>query len=484
MKRGDTIMTMRSLSRTAPFRGALVALGILVAGGCDRGLTDINRNPNAADQATAEQLFANAVEASTSRVLGTAVHMSITALWAQHYAQHRYTGVDVYDIGDGTINTQWTNFYVGPLQDFQEVIEKGEAEERANIAAMGTVMQSWTFHVMTDLWGDIGYSAALKGRDPEAGNLPALDPQEKVYDGILAALKASQARFNPQEWAMGKADLIYGGDVAKWKKFTNSLRLRVAMRLSEVDPGRAKTEFTEALAAGVFTSNADNAILGYEAKKPNVHPLFAYQESRDDYTISATMVDRLKAFADPRLPVYATKSDRGEYIGVLNGEMFDPKLDSISRIGTHFTRPNAEMVIMGYAEVLFLQAEAAERGWTAGDAAELYRQAIAASMREYGIEQADIDAYLAQPQVAYAGLPGIGLQKWIALYGNSVEAYAEWRRTGYPALSAGPDALNEGRIPVRLPYPQSEERRNGENLKAAKARQGGAGLNNALWWNK
>lgn len=484
MMRGDTVMTIGSLSRTTPFRGALVALGLLVAGGCDRGLTDLNRNPNAADQATAEQLFANAVEASASRVFGTGLHMDITALWVQHYAEHRYPDEDRYVVADGSISTHWSSFYVGPLQDFQEVIEKGEAEERDNVVAMGTVMQNWTYHMMTDLWGDIGYSEALRGRDPEAGNLPALDPQEKVYDSILAALDASQARFKPNEWAMGKADLIYGGDAAQWKKFTNSLRLRVAMRLSEVAPAKAQSEFTSALAAGVFTSNADNAVLAYTPNKPLVHPIFAYMEGRDDHTISATMVDTLKSFADPRLPVYATLSGRGEYVGARNGELFDPVLDSISRIGTHFTRPDAEMVLMSYAEVLFLQAEAAERGWIPGDAADLYRQAITASMQDLGIDQAEIDAYLAQPRVAYAGLPSIAFQKWIALFGNGVEAYAEWRRTGYPELQPGPDAQNDGLIPVRLPYPTSEERRNGANLKVAKDRQGGASLNDRLWWHK
>jgi hypothetical protein len=467
-----------------PLRGALVALGLMVVGGCDRGLTDINRNPNAADRATAEQLFTNAVEASVSRVFGTGLHMDITSLWVQHFAEHRYPDEDRYVVSDGTIGGHWSSFYVGPLQDFQEVIEKGMAEERANVVAMGKVMQNWTYHVMTDLWGDIGYSEALKGRDPTAGNLPALDTQEEVYDGILAAFADAEASLNPQEWAMGKADLIYGGDAARWKKFANSLRLRVAMRLSEVAPTKARAEFTAALAAGAFTSNADNAILGYTTNKPLVHPIFAYMEGRDDHTISATMVDTLKSFADPRLPHYATLSGRGEYVGAVNGEIFDPVLDSISRIGTHFTRPDAEMVIMSYAEVLFLQAEAAERGWIAGDAAEFYRQAITASMQDLGTAQADIDAYLAQPRVAYAGLPTIAFQKWIALFGNGVEAYAEWRRTGIPELQPGPDADNGGLIPVRLPYPSSEERRNGQNLKAAVDRQGGASLNDRLWWNR
>ncbi len=477
-------MNIRSMSRATALRTIMVAAGVALTSGCDQGLTEINRNPNAPDLATAEQLFANAVEASVSRVFGAGLHMDITALWAQHYAEHLYTEEDVYRFSDATSNTHWSSFYAGPQQDLQEVIEKGKAEARPNVAAMGTVMQSWNYHVMTDLWGDIGYSEALKGRDPAGTNTPKLDPQEQVYDSLFAALAGAQASFDPTGQGMGNADLIYRGDIGKWRLFANSLRLRMAMRLSEVDPTKASAQFTDALAAGVFTSSADNAVLKYAKDEPNVHPLFAYQKGRDDHTISATMVDTLKSLGDPRLPVYATLSGRGEYAGMPNGVTYDPPLDSLSRIGTHFTRADAGAVLMSYAEVLFLQAEAAERGWIAEDAAALYGQAITAAMRELGIAQAEIDTYLAQPRVAYQGLESIGLQKWIALYGNGVEAYAEWRRTSYPNLVAGPDALNDGRIPVRLPYPLSEERRNGDNLRAAKERQGGASLNDPLWWNK
>ncbi len=454
--------------------------------GCDEGLTEINRNPNSPDQATADQLFPNAVEAAVSRVFGSGLHMDLTALWVQQYSEFLYTDEDIFRISDGSISGHWGSFYAGPLQDFQEVIEKGEATERPNVSAIGSIMQTWTYHVMTDLWGDIGYSEALQGRGAEATSTPALDSQQQVYDGMLATLASAQATLSAAEpsFAPASADLIYGGDVEAWKRFANSLRLRMAMRLSEVDATTASAEFNAALAAGVFESNADNATLGYYDDEVNVHPLYGYQQSRDDHGISATMVDTLKSLSDPRLAVYAEPTARdGSYQGAPNGSEYDPPLDSISRIGTFFTSADAEAEIMSYAEVLFLQAEAAERGWIAGDAEALYVAAITASMEDLGVGQAAIDAYLAQPEVAYNGLASIGLQKWIALFGNGVEAYAEWRRTGYPNLVAGPDALNGGAIPVRLPYPQSEADRNGVNLQAAIDRQGGASLNDPVWWD-
>ncbi|HET7274492.1 MAG TPA: SusD/RagB family nutrient-binding outer membrane lipoprotein [Longimicrobiaceae bacterium] len=474
------------MKSSATLRVMAVATLLTAVSGCDEGLTEINRNPNSPDQATAEQLFPNGVEASVSRVFGSGLHMDLTALWAQQYSEFLYTDEDIFRISDGSISGNWGSFYAGPLQDFQEVIEKGVETERPNVAAIGTIMQTWTFHVMTDLWGDIGYSEALQGRDPDASSTPALDSQEQVYTGMFAALTGAQATLagGGSSFTPASADLIYGGDVEAWQRFANSLRLRMAMRISDVDAATGNAEFNAALAAGVFESNADNAVLGYHDDEVSVHPLYSYQQSRDDHGISATMVDTLKALSDPRLAVYANPTARnGSYQGAPNGSEFDPPIDSISRIGSYFTRADAEAVLMSYAEVLFLQAEAAERGWITADAASLYTDAITASMEQFGIAQAEIDAYLAQPRVAYNGLPSIGVQKWIALYGNGPEAYAEWRRTGYPNLVAGPDALNDGLIPVRLPYPQSEADRNGENLAEAVARQGGAGLNDPLWWD-
>jgi hypothetical protein len=258
----------------------------------------------------------------------------------------------------------------------------------------------------------------------------------------------------------------------------------MAMRMSEADAATARTEFAAALAAGVFTSNADNAVLFYVDNGTNVHPLNAYYRSAPTHAPSATLVDTLKRNADPRLAIYATPNAAGQYQGQVNGTTTEVPLTTLSSIGTFFTRAAAPSYLMTYAEVLFLQAEAAARGWIPGDAAALYRQAITAHMQQLAVPQAQIDTYLARPGVAYAGLRSIGVQKWIALYGNGPEAYAEWRRTGHPGLTAGADALNDRRIPVRLPYPASELSLNRAELETAMARQGGATMNSPVWWDK
>jgi hypothetical protein len=482
-------MTHRSKLAAAAL--AALALG---AAGCDQGLTDLNRNPNQPETAAAEYLFTNAVEAAVGRATGSGLNLDLTGLWVQHYSESRFSEEDKYIVGESPISGHWTGFYAGPLQDLNEVVAKGQAEGRPNIQAMGMIMRAWTFHVVTDLWGDVGYSQALRLRDdPQSGNFVEYDPQSEIYAGLLTELRSAAGMLTASGARMGAADLLYRGDTEQWRRFANSLRLRMAMRMSDVAPGPAAAEFADALSDGVFTSNADNAVLWYLANGTNEHPIYAYESiPRVDHHISKTLVDSLNSLMDPRLPFYAKPTAAGTYRGDVHGSDADVALNTISRVGEWFARADAPSYVMTYAEVLFLQAEAAARGWITGDAAALYRAAIRAHMTQFNIQgdafsdipATAIDAYLNQPKVAYAGLPSIGLQKWIALYGNGPEAYAEWRRTGYPALAPGPNAANDRLIPRRLRYPVAEQSLNTAALNEATQRQGGAGLNDHVWWDK
>lgn len=473
-------------------RAALVAVLASGAAACDEGLTDLNRNPNQPEVAAAEYLFTNAVEASVGRATGSGLNLDLTGLFVQHFAESRFSEEDRYIVGESPIQGHWTGFYAGPLQDLNEVVAKGKAENRPNVQAMGMIMRAYTFQIVTDLWGDVGYSEAL-GIRQTGSNFVALDPQQQVYAGLQQELRTAAGLLSPTAARMGTADIIYRGDPEKWRRFANSLRLRMAMRQSKVNATASAAEFADALSDGVFTSNADNAVLWYLADGTNGHPIYEYESTpRIDHAIASTMVDSLKSLADPRLPFYAKPTAAGTYVGEIPGSTSDRPLNQISRVGEWFARPDAPGYMMTYAEVLFLQAEAAERGWIPGNPAELYRQAIRAAMEQFNrsgdtftdIPSTAIDAYLAQPKVAYAGLPSIGLQKWIALYGNGPEAWAEWRRLGYPVLRAGPNAANDGLIPRRLRYPVSEQSLNGANLATAVARQGGAELNNRVWWDR
>ena len=484
--------------KTSKFLAATSALVLaLGASACDEGLTEINQNPNEPEQVPADNVFANGISAGVGRAFGANFNMTLTGLWAQHVAKIQYIDEDRYDLRDQTVNAHWTGFYSGPLRDFQDVVNSGVATTRPNVEAQGLVMRSWLFQIMTDVWGDIPYSEALQGVAATPVITPKYDTQEQVYTGILRDLKRANDIIVAGA-ALSNGDLVYKGNTDAWKRFANSLRLRAAMRLSQVNPALARTEAAAAIAAGVFESNEHNAMLQYTASAPSQSPIYLNQlgwgGQRDDHGISATMVNALKGLNDPRLPVYAqpAPSDK-QYRGAQNGatDKEAAQIVTISRLGTFFLQPDYAAPLMTHAEVLFLQAEAAQRGYVADNAADLYARAIRASMQMYGVSSADTEAYLAQPSVVYnagTGLQMIAQQKWIALFMNGPEAYAEVRRLNSPALTPASGSVIGARLPLRIFYPTNEESYNKANLQAAVARNGGQGIPEGLltpvWWDK
>ncbi len=476
-----------------PARGVLVAGLVLVTTACADGLVEVNDNPNAPTDVGAEFLLPQSIRSAVENSFDSWMMFHHASIWAQQTVQIQYPDEETGQVRPGNMQAFWTTFYSGPLQDIQTVIAKGEAGDRPEIEAVGQIWKSWIFHIMTDLWGDLPYSEALKGA--EGVTTPVYDAQQDVYAGLFTTLSSAATALQSAGGAgFGAGDILYGNDFDKWRRFANSLRLRLAMRLSERDPAAARTQFTAALNAGVFRSNGDNAMLRWPGP-PYQNPIFENWQTRDDDGVSATMIDMLKSLNDPRLKLYAEPAtEDGQYRGLGNNIAEPPlSLAWYSRIG-NFWRANGAgtpTALMTYAEVLFLQAEAAQRGWIPGDAAALYTAAIRASMDTYDAwspannpTDAEINAYLAQPAIRYdaaKGIVQINTQKWIALYMQATEAWANQRRIDAPALVAGPD-LGLSRIPVRLMYPDGEQSLTATILNAAVQRQsGGLDLTTPVW---
>jgi hypothetical protein len=473
----------------------LLAGLVLAVGACEDGLTEANQDPNAPTDVGPQFLLPQAIRAAVEQAFSAGQMLSHTAIWPQHAVQLQYPDEEEGQVRPDRMQAYWNTYFAGPLKDIQLVIEKGEAAQRPRVEAVGKIWKSWTFHLVTDLWGDVPYTEALRGE--EGITTPAYDAQRDIYVGLLADLTAAAGMLPGSGEGFGTGDILYANDFEKWRRFANSLRMRLAMRLSEEDATTARTEFIAAYNAGGFQSNADNAMLQW-AGAPYDNPLFEDWQGRDDHGISATMVETLKSLSDPRLQLYAepAQSD-GEYRGLGNGISEPPlSIASYSRIGDFWRADGAATptALMTYAEVLFLQAEAAARGWITADAATLYRNAIIANMNQYdawspanGPTDAEITAYLALPAVQYSAATGvaqINLQKWIALYMNGSETWANWRRVGVPALTKGPD-MGTPRIPVRFSYPDGEQSLNNANLQAAVTRQGGGlDLVTPVWWQK
>jgi hypothetical protein len=476
-------MRYNKLATTA----SLLALA-LGATACDDGLTDINRNPNQPETVSAQYLFPQGVTTAVGLIRGQSFDLHFASLWAQHIAKIQYVDEDRYDVRPQTIDAWWTTLYAGPLMDLQKTIEIAGSDVGA--AAPAQVMQMWTFAQMTDAWGDIPFSEALKG---EAGVTPAAyDSQQQVYDGILARLTSANTALSNASNSLGSADPIYAGRPADWQRFANSMRARYAMRLSKVDAAKAQAQVVAALNAPVFTSNAHNATLRWPGDGSNDNPYYTNFRTRDDHRVSKTLVDTLKSLNDPRLSIYVRPAaDTNLYTGVPNGltnaAAADLGLSRTSKVGIAFASATTPSHLMTYAELLFIRAEAAQRGWVTGNAAALYAQGITASMELLGVPAADITAYLAQPRVVYnpaTGLQQIALQKWLSLFQQGSEAYAEVRRTGFPQLTPGPAAVTSGVFARRMPYPNVEQATNNTNLQAAISSQGNTTMVGRLWWDR
>ena len=473
----------------------LSVLAALLASTACGDLTSINNNPNGPTDVQPPSMLSNAIQTVVDRVDGPNNNLDIRGggLWVQYYAEIQYRDEDKYIVRPG-VDGEW-GMYSGPLEDFQRMINKGVAAGVPNWEAVGRIMKSYVFSVMTDAMGDIPYSEAFQER---ALLTPKYDTQQAIYTALFADLAKASQQIDPAGIGFGSGDIMYGGDMTTWRKFANSLRLRLAMHLTNVAPATAQSEALAAVTAGVFASNDESAQLMYLASAPNQNPVYTnvHVDKRDDYGMSKTLVDSLLSWSDPRLPVFAqlnkdTIVANRTYQGLPNGLLdgAGPALFYISRFGAYWREtPAAPLALLTYSEVLFLEAEAAERGWITGNATQLYDDAIRASMEQYGIATTAIDAYLAQPRVVYAtgaaGLTQIAYQKWVSLFLQGMEGWTEVRRTGVPALVPGPNAVLT-KIPERLPYSDNEAVLNKANLDAAVAAQhfsSSTDLTTPLWF--
>lgn len=478
-------------------RWALVAGLPLAIGACSEGLGSINRDPNAPTDVAAQFLLPQAIRVPLD---GTRMQLAHTSIWSQHTVQIQYPDEEQGRVRPETIQGFWDSFYAGPLKDIQTVIEKGRAASEPNVEAVGLIWRSWIYHQLTDLWGDIPYSEALRAE--EGITTPAYDTQQAIYTDLIQTLKTAEAMLNPAEAGFGSGDILYGNDFDQWRRFSESLRMRLAMRLSQVDAATAQAEFVDAYngGAGGFQSNADNAMLEWPGA-PYEQPLYENWTGRDDDGISATMIDTLVSLNDPRLELYAEPAaSDGAYRGWINNEGSAPAggLALYSRIGNFWRADGAATpsAVITYSEVLFLQAEAAQRGWIVAPAATLYEDAIRANMNQWdpwspanAPTDTEIDAFLLEPAVVYnaaTGMAQIQVQKWISLYMQGNEAFANQRRIDMPPLVLGPDITFR---PVRFPYPGGEQSLNAVNEQAAVDRQMSQGQGNPrslegrVWWD-
>lgn len=457
----------------------LLLLGFTGAG-CDKDFDEINTNPNDPEEVPLTNILISGISQGVRRVHGANFDATYAGLWAQHYAKIQYIDEDWYEYRPDAFDTHWQGLYAGPLMDLTDVINR--APNPSNMRAAAMVMRAYYFAIITDMWGDVPYSEALS---IDRVTNPKYDSQADIYAALVSELRTAATMFDASGDDLGAGDLIYAGDVNKWRKFANSLRARLLNRAKHKNPAFA-TELQSLLnnPADLIAGNSENAQMSYfDATPDGSNPLYnnKYNDGRNDHAVSETLVTIMQN--DPRLSVYAEPADGGVYKGQPNGTVEPNPFTSVSQIGAAFRDdPTAPSVLMTYSEVLFIIAEAK------GDK-QAFLDGITASCSQHGVsaDQAFLDAKAAEYDAN--PLDAIITQKWVALFGNGCEAFTEFRRTGYPnEIVEVPGTAYPGQgVPRRFAYPTSETSNNKANLEAAIAAQGLASdpskiFGDYMWW--
>lgn len=466
---------------------------------CTKEFDEMNVDPNNPTALSPQYLLPYALETSIDRYWGgrtrfERLNLDGAMLWMQYLSRNIYSNEgDNYGLSPAFYNNNWKALFNEGLLNYQRIVtlsQAGGKYENANYEGIGMVMRSWTFSVLTDLYGPIPYTEALKGTADEPIYSPAYDSMDKVYAGLLADLKTASDKLDAKGPAVS-GDILYNGDITKWKKFANSLRLRLANRQAGKKATESKAIMAEILADPVkypvFTSNTDNASLKTTEvlSSNNEFYLVMINDSRTDWSMSKTFVDKLTELGDARLAVFAQPNKAGKYEGHANGlpdAIATTYLGTSSNIGTYFIQKTSPEVLMTFAELNLILAEAALDGDISGSAQTYLEKGVTASFDQYALKVSD--AYL--KTVGTVSKEKIMEQKWIALFGQGIEAWTEYRRTGLPVLPAkDPRAFfeNDGVLPTRLPYPGSEESLNKANFTKGLELIGGTNNTKAkLWW--
>lgn len=497
----------------------LLSFALFLAVGCTDKFDEINEDPNNPISVETGYILTYAQKSLIDNMRDAWFAGRGTQLLCQHWSQRNYPDEDRFLIRTTTINNAWRAFYrVGT--NLQHIIDLNTNDATKNAAlasgpnehqiAVARILKAYVMSIITDTWGDVPYSEAFKGANVRQ---PAFDAQADIYADLIKELTEAAAQIDPANGNLTKGDVIYGGDVAKWKKFANSLRLRLALRMSAKNP--APLAAVAALpATSFFESNDDNAKFTYLTASPNEGPVFRafFIDARNDFTMAKPFMDLLSGvndtlnakpnpfvgIEDPRLSIFAHQVG-GKWVGMPYGmddpqtKAFAPNCPDYVNDPSPVHQPDFAYTLMDYAEVCFILSEVNSWNQT------WYEDGIRASMEDWGVPNTvadpQIDDYIAS--VPAASQENVLTQKYIALYMQPEQAWFEWRRTTYPHTlikpgeithqSGGVDIIFQSLvdgvtdIPYRMWYPVEEQGVNKANYLEAVEAQGVDELTTKMW---
>ena len=457
----------------------------LVITSCRQEL-DINVDPNNPSQASLSGLLSASQVGFAFALGGEGTRMPASIV--QHYAGHRAQPLDYaqYRITSSATDGTWTALY-NTLMDMKEMENKAAASGNQAYLGVSKLLQAHAFSVITDLFGDIPFSQALQGR---ANITPVYDKQEDIYPALITMIDEGIAALTAATETIS-GDIVYGGNVTKWKKYGNSLKLRLLNHLSSRQPNAAANFL--ATNPSLIDTSVDDAKVLFGSVASNANPIYQFDvlSGRKDQAVASTIVDKMKALSDPRVSVYFEPVAgnalglKGQYLGNAPGnDTEDSQKNRYSRVGSAYASIKAPVVLMSAAEVNFIKAEVYYRASNAASAQAAYQAAITQDFAALGLSSSAA-AYLANANVAYDGtLQRIMEQKWITMFQASYESWVDWRRTGFPVLTPAASNMTSNVIPRNLPYPEVEINSNRANLEAGPGIPiPYTGLSNRVWWD-
>ncbi len=476
----------------------LILIAAVMAVSCSDNLEDLNQNIKDPTAVSGESLFSSAQKQLADQVVTPNVNLNNLRLWTQQLQETTYADESNYDQTTRPIpDNHWREMYRDVLKDLNEAAVIISATDnpitndlKQNKLAIIEVLSVYAFSNLVETFGDVPYSEAL-----DIDNLfPKYDDGLTIYKYLISRLTVainSMQTGNGSFSSDGTVDLMYNGNVAGWKMFANTLKLRMGIMLADVDAGLSQSTVESAVSSGVFSSNADNGSYQYSANSPNNNPMNnnLVLSGRNDYVAGATIIDIMNGLDDPRRASYFTDVD-GEYLG---GEIGTPSTYFLySHVADRVVDPTEPGVILSYVEAEFLMAEAAARGYSVGGSAEShYIAGITASFDSWNA--GDPSAYLATSGVDYTTALAnsvstptwkqvIATQAYLALYNRTFASYLNVRRLYYPILVHPTDA--QSGFPVRYIYPVGDQTLNGVNYAAASTAIGGDAPETQLFWDK
>lgn len=472
----------------------ITAIILLLTGmciSCSAGFEELNDNPNLISEISPGTLLNPIIYGIASQNALQSVDVTFNLMQVSLPFPSITGGLHRYDVSNNIGNSAWNNYYKW-LSNIREMRMASVKAGDVNYEAVALTLNALVYANLTDLFGPVPMTEAVRGED---GILyPKYETQEFIYETILADLERANTLYNVSKPMIYAEDILFQNNVLKWKKFTNSLKMRLLLRVSN----RAETKAFEKLAYmsdhpeiyPVFTTTAEGAILKVTGISPNMSPWGRPQDFNLNIKMASFFIDNLNALEDPRRAIIATGATalvtnapigfRGITSGYAGADS-QFKYNASTLLNVQATNP-MQIYILTYAEVEFIKAELAQRGLIT-DAAGHYVKGVKAA-----IEQVKATApanYFDNVQAQYDGtLDRIMLQKYYALYFTDYQQWFEYRRTGLPVLPTTTAMLNGGIMPSRFTYPDNQQIKNTENYEEAIQMIGGDNINSKVWWDK